>query len=367
MTCNVSTRPGHRPAQRGIALVIVLMMVMAMAIIVGTFTYSMKVESRLAFQTDASGELNWLGLSAVEYAKWFMAQEQRAPGQQSFSGLNQRWAGGVGPRDLVDDPLEGLSLSNVEIGEGRVTIRIRDQERRININQADAVQLETALNRTGAPGESGEVLAAALRDWIDADEFVTSGGGAESSYYLSLDPPYRAKNGPIDDVYELLKIKGITPTQFFGGASANGRRTGARAPLGQPLGGSSGSDPVGLVDLFCAISSGRVNINTAPEAVLEVVLRGDSTLAHHAMQTRAGPDQIDGTEDDEPARNDADIGRLLGPISAGQLGVQSRFTALSTTFEVEIEATLGRSRARYVALIQRRGIRDFQTLVFRPE
>jgi general secretion pathway protein K len=366
MHCGPSIDHSRRTPQRGIALVIVLLMVMAMAIIVGTFSYSMKVESRLAFQTDASGELNWLGLSAVEYAKWFMAQEQRVPGQQSFSGLNQRWAGGPGPMDLADDPLQGLSLSNVEIGPGRVSIRIIDQERRININQADAIQLETALNRSGAPGESGEVLAAALKDWTDPDDFVTSGGGAESAYYLSLDPPYRAKNGPIDDIYELLKIKGITPAQFFGGPSASGRRTGAKSPLGQAV-GSGATDSVGLVDLFCAISSGRVNVNTAPEAVLEVVLRGDSTLAHHILQVRSGPDQTDGTEDDEPARNDADIGRLLGPVSPGQVSAQSRLTALSATFEVEIEATLGRSRARFVALIQRRGVRDFQTLVFRPE
>ena len=66
---------------------------------------------------------------------------------------------------------------------------------------------------------------------------------------------------------------------------------------------------MGLVDLFCAVSNGRVNINTAPEAVLEIILRGDATTAHHIQQIRAGADGMDGTADDEPARNDADITR----------------------------------------------------------
>jgi general secretion pathway protein K len=338
-------------------------MVMAMAIIAGTFTYSMKVESRLAFQTDASSELHWLGLSGVEYAKWFMVQEQRVPGQQSFSALNQRWAGGPGPRELVEDPLEGLSLTDVHIGEGRVSIRIVDQERKININQVDARQLETALNRTGAAGESGEALAAALTDWRDPDEFVTSGGGAESAYYLGLDPPYRAKNGPIDDIHELLKVKGVSPAQFFGGPVSGGRRMATSSRSSSV----PGTDIVGLVEIFCAISNGRVNINTAPEAVLEVALHGDSTLARHIIQARAGSDQIDGTEDDEPARNDADITRLIGPVSGGQIGAQARFASLSSTFEIQVEAVSGRTHARYIALIQRRGVRDFQTLVFRPE
>ena len=362
MKC-AGNRTGSPPVAhgtRGVALVIVLLMVMAMAIVVGTFTYSMKVETRLAFQTDASGELNWLGLSGVEFAKWFMVQEQRIAGQQTYSGLNQRWAGGPGVPNLAEDPLEGISLTRVPIGEGFVTLRIVDQERKININQVDSKQLETALNRTGAGGASGDSLAAALIDWRDPDDFVTSGGGAESAYYLGLDPPYRAKNGPIDDVNELLKVKGVTPAQFFGGSVSGGRRT--RSGL-MPENG----DNVGLSEIFCAVSIGRVNINTAPEAVLEVALRGDSTLARQIVQARSGPDGIDGTEDDEPAHNDGDIGRLIGPIGAGQVGAQSRFTALSSTFEVHVEAVLGRSQSRYVALIQRRGVRDFQTLVFRPE
>ena len=40
--------------------------------------------------------------------------------------------------------------------------------------------------------------------------------GAESSYYASLDPPYEAKNAPLDCIEELLMVKGITKEIFNG-------------------------------------------------------------------------------------------------------------------------------------------------------
>ena len=45
--------------------------------------------------------------------------------------------------------------------------------------------------------------------------------GAESDYYLSLSPPYVSKNGPIDDLSELLLVQGITPEMYWGSAGSN--------------------------------------------------------------------------------------------------------------------------------------------------
>jgi len=54
-------------------------------------------------------------------------------------------------------------------------------------------------------------LCDALIDWIDPDSNVTVPGGAEDSYYLAQDPPYRAANQPLASVGELRLIKGFTP------------------------------------------------------------------------------------------------------------------------------------------------------------
>jgi len=49
-------------------------------------------------------------------------------------------------------------------------------------------------------------LASSIIDWIDPDN-VTHMNGAESDYYQGLEPPYYARNRPMDDLSDLLLIK----------------------------------------------------------------------------------------------------------------------------------------------------------------
>lgn len=343
-------------AQRGVALVIVMLMLLAMGILAGVFAYSMKVEAKLATNTDAGAELTWVGISGVEFAKWMLFEQGRRAGQQGYNSLDQFWAGGSGdnsgPGEHLEqevNPFEGLSLRRIPIdADTWVALEIIDQERKLNINQADVQVLEAALNLAGAGATDASAIHAALKDWIDRDDLPTAGGGAESTdYYLRQNPAYRAKNGPIDDVSELLKVRGVTPELYWGEKSVP-RRPSPQGPTSENL------STVGLEQLFCSLSSGQININTAPQEVLQVALKGDASAARQIIQLRA----------EEPAKNPADLGRLLGPAWVG--GQRNPFTTLSSTFEVRVEAHLGRATQRFVATIQRRG-RDFQTLVFREQ
>ena len=58
-------------------------------------------------------------------------------------------------------------------------------------------------------------LAAPLVDWVDADDTARQ-NGAESDYYSGLVPAYRAKNGPLDSIDELLLVKGINRDILYG-------------------------------------------------------------------------------------------------------------------------------------------------------
>jgi general secretion pathway protein K len=49
-----------------------------------------------------------------------------------------------------------------------------------------------------------------LADWLDSDD-LTSSGGAETPYYQTLKPPYRARNGKLATLTELLLVRGFTP------------------------------------------------------------------------------------------------------------------------------------------------------------
>jgi hypothetical protein len=186
---------------------------------------------------------------------------------------------------------------------------------------------------------------------------------------MGLDPPYLAKNGPIDDITELLKIKGVTPELFFGGGYQVSGFRGGGAGFGSAGSGSGGGS--GLVGVFCALSTGQVNINTAPEPVLALALGGDQVHAQEIIKIRAGPDGQEGTFDDDPARNLGEIAKLLGPGGGGGAGAQlgTQWTTVSSHFLVQVAAEFGNTRRRYVATIRRGGQtpRDFQTLIFRRE
>src|SRR5262249_35407736 len=60
-----------------------------------------------------------------------------------------------------------------------------------------------------------EEIANSILNWMDPSGNVRS-PGADASYYSSLNPPYRMKNGPLDSLEELLLVKGVTPQLLFG-------------------------------------------------------------------------------------------------------------------------------------------------------
>src|SRR5262245_38448455 len=79
----------------GIALIIVLVVIVVLAILAGGFAYSMKVETTLARHASFSSELDWMGRSGVEVARWVLAQESQGP-QGQVDSLRCKWAGGPG-------------------------------------------------------------------------------------------------------------------------------------------------------------------------------------------------------------------------------------------------------------------------------
>lgn len=85
----------------------------------------------------------------------------------------------------------------------------------------------------------------ALVDWIDEDD-DESDQGAENSYYQSLKIPYSCRNGPVQNVEELLLVKGINYGILFG------------------IPGKSG-----LADFVTVYGDdGKLNINTANSIVI---------------------------------------------------------------------------------------------------
>ena len=110
-----------------------------------------------------------------------------------------------------------------------------------------------------------EGILDAIKDWIDEDDEVTGFGGAEDSYYQSLDKPYSCRNAPLESPDELLLIKGITPEFYYGT-----------------------SDIPGISNYLTTVQGdGRINFNTASAVVLEALSENlDSTMVEEIVDYR---------------------------------------------------------------------------------
>lgn len=345
-----------KPREQAFALIIVMIIIFSLAVLAGGFAFSMKVESRLAANHNSEGEIQWLGRSGVELARFVLSESFRRP---KPAALNQIWAGGPGDLTETNGPLLEVNLASTRLGDGVISVHIVDQERRANINRVDRETFERALAIIGLSTVNTTTLMDSLEDWIDFDEAAHL-SGTESDYYLTQDPPYYAKNGPIDDIAELLLVNGVTPELFWGPRAVAHRYQLYRpnSQLDLP-GGALGMMPLGLVDLFTALSSGSININTAPADVLQLLPGVDEVIAQNIIRARAGPDGMDGTEDDTPFENLSMLSPATVPgISPEILAAvqQLRLADVrSLTFNVTVEARLGRQRREYSAVLGVRG------------
>jgi general secretion pathway protein K len=338
---------------RGFALVIVMIVIAVLGLLAGGFAISMKVESRLAANASNDAEMEWLGRSGVELARYVIANSSGSGGGQNYSSLNQIWAGGPGAGNETNGPLAGISLTNNVLGNGSFSVRIVDLERKWNINMADEPLLRRALTVIGVDAGDAATIVDSILDWEDPDDNPRM-SGAESDFYMTKDPPYVAKNGYVDDLSELLLVNGVTPDLYWGQnvSSHVDVTTGTSA-------GSAQSQPVyhvGLVDLFTPISAGRININTASAYVLQMLPGVDENIASNIIRARAGPDGVEGTDDDTPFTAPTALAASVPGLSPqAALAFGTMVSVQSLTYEVTVEAQIGTYQKRYVAIIQRSG------------
>ena len=342
------------PQSAGIALLIVMCAIFVLSILAAGLAFSMKVESKLAMSTDTNQRLVWLGRSGVELARWVLALEATT---QPYDSLNQIWAGGTGSIGETNSALAGISLSNYQIGDGTVSVKITDLERFANINTAPAPEIQQALSLMGVDAGEISVVSDSIQDWVQPGDAPRI-AGAKTDYYLGLNPPYNCKEAPMDDLSELLLVKGIWdhPEIYWGGAATNHPGASFQHHLGfGSAPGEAPNYPFGLVDVFTPFSSGRININTADANVLQLLpgMDKDNTSVANILKFRAGPDGVDGDADDTPFQNVNQLAAAgVNPAAVAQMG--RLCDVRSATFKVTVTAQIGNYK------------RDFNAILFRP-
>lgn len=242
--------------QRGVALILVLLM---MSVIVAV-TLQINVASRAqVYEVSNLGD----GIRAIYIAKsgLFGAGMVLSDDKNAYDGLDEEWAN-----------LEPLTeKSRALFDGGYLKLTIVDESGKIQVNRLadgdkynndikDLLTRLLSLPEYNLNERQVNDLVDAIKDWLDPDSAVT-GSGAENAYYSSLPEPYVCKNGPLDSLEELLKVRGMTRELFYG-------------VEGRP----------GVSTCLTTEGSGRININTAPRQVLRALAPGITESAAEEME-----------------------------------------------------------------------------------
>lgn len=245
------SRSPHRArrAPRGIVLVIVLVVIVVLALAAYNFAGSMVNEHTAVDLSARQVQARMQVDSGVDLMRIFLTQ----------SPEDRRAAGGVYDNPdrfqgqlVVDDEAAALRgrvalLSSALDDNGQVSglrYGFCDESARLNLNSlimADQ-QIEGSGRRLlmALPGMTEEI-ADSILDFLDSDDDPRE-FGCESEYYTTLDPPYAARNGPLETVEELLLVRGVTPELLFGGDT---NRNGVLDPHENPAGTGGGSSTTG--------------------------------------------------------------------------------------------------------------------------
>lgn len=213
-----------RTRSRGMVLVIVLVVLALLALGAYSFAELMRVEAQAASAYGREVQARSLADSGVEmaasllYTRDVNNPEQFWNNPEQFQGVVVREPDGprgAGRFSLVVPVENGPATGAVRYG-------LADESSKININAISALKLDNQQARLlmmNLPGMT-EDIADAILDWVDTDSTPRE-TGAEADAYSGMG--FSPKNGPIDSLDELLRVRGVTPWLLFGeDANRNG-------------------------------------------------------------------------------------------------------------------------------------------------
>jgi competence ComEA-like helix-hairpin-helix protein len=248
-------------------------------------------------------QAHYLALAGVERAKALLYQDvvTRQQTARNHTGSLYNDAKYFQDVPLGRGKFQVFRRSPPEDGGG-ILYGISDEESRLNVNIASAGQL------TNLTGMTPDILGAIIVWRSAATQNTTALGGANSDYYMSLRPPYLARNGPFQTVRELLMVRGVTPELLLGNDyNQNGFLDDDEDPSGEGLPGSKPPPPPhpGWADLLTvtdtdknvnAAGQDRVNPQTADQSTLSAV-PGITPVIARAIISYRGQNQLQSLDD----------------------------------------------------------------------
>lgn len=323
-------RARRAAARRGSVLIIVLWIVLVLSLMVSTFAAMMQIETRVAGYHERELQAKALAIAGIEYEKALLAAdlnpsseinsqtEARRQGTATATSAAQTSTQGA---DYYSEPWHNnLELVDHEVGDGTFTVQIVDEQAKLNVNVLTPDQWRVLLRVCGVDTGTATLISDSVGDWIDGDS-LSKANGAEDDYYTSLPPeeggPYHCKNAALDQIHELLLVKGVTRDIFYGHRAE----------------GTTDAEYTGIGQFLTALPFTRVNINTAPPQVLQCIPGVTPDMAEKLVRYRQGDDGFDGTDDDKPFQSVDEIATVWsGMLSRDSFQSLRDYLDIKTSF-----------------------------------
>jgi type II secretory pathway component PulK len=243
--------------------------VMILALSVFTFMMLMQTEEQATRLITKRIQSKYLVDSGVDYSRLFLSEPRKVI--QSKGGW---WdnptrfqaipvaVNAVDPRDIGYFSVVAPNLDDSGMPYGH-RFGLTDESTKLNLNvlpYLEVYQPGSARDLLVALPGVTEDIADAILDFIDPDD-DTRDYGYESDYYASKNPPYAAKNGPLDSLDELLLVEGVTAELLYG---LDVNRNGILDPVELEVGGISNVDAdmyLGLAN-YITLYSKETNLNS---------------------------------------------------------------------------------------------------------
>ena len=306
--------PSGVRSSSGSALIVVLWVIGLLSMFVMAFAFDMHVQARITSSWRKKLKAEYLSKAGIELARMMLFEttdpDINNPDISVYlaKGSDEKVRGAA-----ISIARGGVAEMTRELGAGTVAVTVRPENARIDLNsmifvndrELTCATWQPLFEAAGVPWEQCDALIDCLLDWVDQDE-MTHLSGVESEYYENLDPPYQSKNAALDTVDELALIKGFDE-----------KLPESEVAIYQALSGF----------LTTYATDKKININAVDRNTMMGFLGIDAQLADEIIAQRQGPDLKDGTDDDMPFKNLAD---LLGRVPALPPGVAERisFTAM---------------------------------------
>jgi len=189
--------PAPRLRTRGSALLIVLWLSAALSAIAFSLASSVRGEVERATNVLEGTRAYYLATGAIERALLYMqwGQFHRSP-----DGSSPYYA-------------PGTPLLHLPFPSGVAVVEIIPELAKLNINKAPPEELYRLLLNLGAEHERAREITLAIVDWRSP---VPAGPTTFDHYYLSLQPSFLARHASVEEIEELLHVKGMTPELFYG-------------------------------------------------------------------------------------------------------------------------------------------------------